>query len=439
MRSTSRILFAAGAALLLLASGCSETSPPTAPLPGAPDKAAGDAVMIGDYLVTYDGRDFDGQETTFHWTVAGTGVGEDMQWFFVELPDCAPVPVGYSPGDSVGYVTLADLALYGLKWHLGLPSDDTGGQPFSISFPGDVAEGTVGGVIGTASGRSVASIPGPCAGGFSLSGTVFTDANGNGDRDPDESGIADVIVTVASGGEADTARTDAAGHWSLVKGAGTYTVSVEATGPPDAFNATLADLFTATTATSREVTVGPDAGGLDFGYAPDTQQIIADLDQDMILANGEPVRWWRRQMHAALRVHDQQNDNPNRPVRFYDPQTLLRFLAEVQSLYLPEPFTFTPGQELEEAYGILRRHPRTDLEDLRRELLASELNHVSGRGLIGVQPGLQGVLIAWGETLVAQEEQAAAKASPDKASTLLQDAIVIFGAINSGGGGGIDE
>ncbi len=214
---------------------------------------------------------------------------------------------------------------------------------------------------------------------------------------------------------------------------------MEATGPADAFNATLADLFTATTATSREVTVGPDADGLDFGYAPDTQQIIADLDQDVILANGEPVRWWRQQVHAALRVHAQENDNPHRPRRFYDSQTMLGFLAAVQSLDLPEPFTFTPGHELEEAYEILRRHPHTDLENLRRELLASELNHVTGRGLVGVQPGLQEVLIAWGETLVSQGDQAAAKASADKASSTVLDAIRIFSAINTGGGGGIDE
>ena len=43
------------------------------------------------------------------------------------------------------------------------------------------------------------------------SGTVFNDANGNGQRDPDEKGLAGVGV---SNGEA-IVETDAAGRWQL--------------------------------------------------------------------------------------------------------------------------------------------------------------------------------------------------------------------------------
>ncbi len=81
-----------------------------------------------------------------------------------------------------------------------------------------------------------------------------------------------------------------------------------------------------------------------------------------------------------------------------------------RSLYLPEIFQFTPGQELEEAYDILRlkacqsSNTCDPLEILRQQLLATELNDVSGFGLVD-DPALQDVLIAWGEAVWVENQE----------------------------------
>ena len=442
MRVPPRYLVTGLLALIALAA-CSHHDDPAGPTPAADPtaKAAGtpDEVVLGNYVVTYAGRTYDGQETTFSWHVAGTGQEPDLRWFFVEVPDCAPTPSGYLPVEGGQLRTLYPYGLDGVKWLLALDAEDPDGRLYSIILPGDVAEGVVTCVADDGETEALGEVYGPC-GGFEISGTVFTDTDGDGTRGPAEGGIADVVVEVTSAaGAVDTVHTAPDGSWRVYRPAGDYTVGVDPAAWPDAFNATLERLFTATTALSYGVTVGPDSTGLAFGFTPDTRQIISDLDQDVILADGEPVRWWKKQVHAALRIslgRGPSDPNPGRPVKFYDPETVLGFIAAIEALALPEPYVFTPDDELAEAYEILRRHPRTEYDELYRELLTTEFNHVSGRGLVTSSAELQRVLIGWGESLLAAP---AAGAAADKADTGLLDAITIFKGINTGGGGGIDE
>lgn len=448
MRAKKHIIIPTLIMLLVGLAACSDTRDPASPEQGA-DKsvnlASGGLVDLDNFVVTFDGRTFDGEQTTFQWTVAGTGAGPALRYFAVELPECAPEPSAYSPTEGALFYYFAGPDAYTLKWRLALDSRDTEGRQYSISFPGNVPLGTVRGIFQN-SVVQVLEIPGPCAGNtevYEISGTVFIDADADGLRDDVEGGLGDVIVEVSlAGGGVETVLTDADGHWSASRGAGTWTVAVDTVAYPEAFNPTLSQSFNATTATSREVTVGPDAPDQDFGFNPSVEDIIADIEQGEILPAGESVKWWKQQLHPALGLANNNPDlpstpngkrNPPRPGR-YDPEVLRGFLTTIEGLYLPDPYVFTPGDELASAFEILRPHPTNDYEDLYRELLATELNLVSGRGLVGVDPGLHDALVSWGESLLVLSLEDTAKAYVD-----LGRAIRIFQTINTGGGGGIDD
>lgn len=440
MRLRRYIPIAAGIACMLALAGCSGHSLPTEPLPGAGASgkdAHTEPVLVGDFLVTYAGRTYDGQTTTFRWNVSGADVEPGLGWFLVELPACAPEPVAWEPAQHVSFHTNPEFDVYGIKWLLGTDPQDGVGRPFALTFPGEVAEGRVRTVLRSVGGTTLGEIPGPCAGTqdprFALAGTVFTDADFDGLQGAAEGGIPEVDVEIATAaGLVETVRTDLQGRWSASLPAGQYTVRI-GSGTDGAFNASLAELFNPTTPLEVAVTLGPDATGIDFGFTPDADRIISDLEQGVILADGENVDWWRRQAYAAWRISGGVDGKPRSQLEgYYTPERMLEFIAAIEAFYLPDPYTFTQGNELQDAYDKLRAYPLNPAQKLYRELLVSEFNHVSGRGLAGVDPALQGVLIAWGETLLVQ-------ADADKADTDLLGAARIFHGINTGGGGGIDE
>jgi hypothetical protein len=69
--------------------------------------------------------------------------------------------------------------------------------------------------------------------------------------------------------------------------------------------------------------------------------------------------------------------------------------------------------------------------------MVTELNFAAGRGLIG-EEDLLGVLISWGESILA--EAAGGSKSLDKGRAGdATFALNLFEAINTGGGGGVDE
>ena len=447
MRSKRHIITPILILMLAGLTACSDSRDPVSPGSDAHKSvvdAVGDPTDLDNFVVTFDGRTFDGQQTTFQWTVAGTGEGPDLRYFAVELPECAPEPSAYSPTEGAQYYYFDGPDAYTLKWSLGLGSGDTVGRQYSITFPGNVSQGTVRGLFNN-SVLQVLDIPGPCAGNseiFTISGSVFIDADADGVRDAAEGGLGNVAVDVSGDGGSESVLTDADGYWSVERFAGTWTVTVDTLGHPEAFNPALDQSFDATTAVSREVTVGPDAMDLDFGFNPSVEAILEDVEQGVIQSSGESVKWWKRQFQPAVGLSNNPHafpETPNgkrtppRPDR-YDPETLLGFLTAIEGLYLPLPYAFTPGDELDSAFRMLLHHPADDYEDLYRELLVTELNLVSGRGLVGVDPALQDALVSWGESLLVLSVEDAAKADLN-----LLGAARVFRSINTGGGGGIDD
>jgi hypothetical protein len=397
------------------------------------------AILINNVWVQFDGRTVDASGTTFSYTLTATGIGSDPTHFTVQIPECTDDPVAYSPTNSVSINYDPTTELYGIDWHLNFDSSNLIPLHFSVTFPGEVPLGEVSGAIRSGDDRVVGTIPGPCA-GYDISGKVFADANQNALLDLDESGIANVVVElVDSDGRVQSTTTDYSGAYVFRKVAGSYTVRIpsDASVYPGSFNGQLTDSFDPTTPLSFDATVPPESTGNDFGFHPQTQELIFNLESGVLLSNGESVKYWKKVLQGAL--------NNSHPPGGYDPQTVVGFVEAVRGLFLPDPYDFADGFDgVQQAFNILKGNYKDEVDILLQELLATELNEVAGRGLIG-QPGLQLALISWGESVVDQAWQNAQTAQTDTivpyavASGNLTDIITLFELMNTGGGGSVDE
>jgi hypothetical protein len=391
------------AILVLALAGCSRQSDPISPdqpdmeclsVQRTPIGLLGNALpavttsnVINGYLVQFDGRTFADGKTTFDYTVSGTGGENALSHFLLEIPDCAPALDSYTPpGATIGIDPHTNL--YGIKWNLSLGTNES--RSYSITFPGDVPLGVINASVKASVPVEIGEIAGPCA-GFVISGTVYVDADGSGTMDAEESGIVNVTVTLVDGdGDIVTATTDANGDYAFLKIAGTYTIRIDAETAANDFNESLAAAFVPTGPTSTIVTVGPDSPGNDFGFDPKAKEITYDIEQGILLTTGEPVKFWKKQLRAAMSGSQGRVE--------FDAATMAQFIAEIQGLFLPDPFQFTPGNEFQEAMDILSTNSKDPLPILLKELLAAEFNEVSGKGLVEA-PELQSVLLAWAESV----------------------------------------
>jgi hypothetical protein len=191
------------------------------------------------------------------------------------------------------------------------------------------------------------------------------------------------------------------GAYEFYRLAGTHTVRIDAATSALDFNEELAGSFDASTLNPRSVTVGPDSPANDFGYKPRSAKIINDLETGVLTTNGEPPRFWITVLKAAIKGTTTE----------FDPVTVLGFLIEIEGLVFPDPFQFTEGSELQEAVAVLTDNSRDPVDQLRVQLLAAELNHVSGKGLVGGEE-LQEVLISWCESLINRISATVPAAAP---------------------------
>ncbi len=281
-----------------------------------------------------------------------------------------------------------------------------------------------------------------------ISGTVFVDADNNGVQGLYESGIGNVVLDIDDGqGNVATVVTAADGTYVFSGPAGSYTVTLSLTDHLTAFNEDLAASFTPTTPLS--VSVSGATAGVDFGFVPDVEAILADLDFGELTTDARPLEYWTKVFRRALieqnsgrRALGHHDGDPGGGgwglgEDYFNGDDLRALLAVIATLYQPEPYLFTPGSELEEVYTVLKTRPLTDEQDLFRELLVTELNFAAGTGLVDEVDRL-GVLISWGESLLVTASSA--NSANKGSSGDIAGAITIFGALNNtGGGGGVDE
>lgn len=382
-------------------------------------------VVLAGFNVHYDGRTVVNDQTTFTYTV--TGPGDDMH-FRLELPSCAPAFVSANPTNGVTSNNDANINP-GIEWHPSTGPEPTVSHTFSITYPGVVREGIVLTSVKTTSTTEVGEIAGACARLYDILGAVYIDANRNGVKDLSETGIANVTVELLNSSDVVIGNvvTNSYGDYIFeTLMAGVYKVKVDVS----TVTITSTTYVESTSPTTLDVTLGPTSTGNNFGFAPKTSKLLNDLKFGILLTDGASANFWKKQFQAAIAGKGSAVVNATR---------LQSYLEQIQALLLPEPYQFPDG--FQTAFDILNNPTRTELEELRKHLLATELNHVSGHGIYDTDPELQLVIIGWCESLLAS---AGSTSSTDgqnitptaAASSSLTDATNVCRAVSSGGGGG---
>ncbi len=121
------------------------------------------AQVVNGFNVTYGGRVYDSatNHTTFTYVVTGTNVPPDLSHFDVEIPTC-PTPlvvVAYNPTGGVSFGVDPTTGINGIKWDG--PLQMSASRTYSITFEGNVIEGSVLAAVKGGNGFATTSVPGP--------------------------------------------------------------------------------------------------------------------------------------------------------------------------------------------------------------------------------------------------------------------------------------
>ena len=425
-------------ALFVLMSGCERSKYPTESMPtqsqpndglraSTPVANIPQSVVLQGFTVTYLGRSLANNQTTFSYLVTGPNV--DMH-YRLELPGCAGTLVASSPGNGVTSNNDPNIDP-GIEWHPSNGTNKPDSLNFTLTYAGTVKEGIILTSVNTNQGTSVGFIAGACARVFDISGAVFTDANSNGVRDGSETGIPGVSVLLLGAGNTlmATRSTDLNGNYLFEQVLdGTYTVVAD-TGTVASTRTTY---LSKTTPNSASVTGGPDSPGHNFGFAAKSGKLINDLKFGILPTNGLTPGFWKKQLSSALTG----SGSPT-----VSKATLITFIASIRGLILTDPFKLGTGDGLQEAYNILNKPVKSDLDLLTQQLLALEFNWVSNHGIQATDPNLQFILMGWGEALVAANQPAGGAATmsvlPGAAiMSSLTDASTVYAGVNKSSGGG---
>lgn len=440
------VLFAVAVVAL---AGCTQREAPGFdPSPGAVHFSE----AISPFTLVFQSRTFDSElnQTTFLYQLQNTNAPEPAPAtgvlavftnILLEVPSCAGEPGSVTPPDGAQFGINVN-GISGVQWGVGY--DENPNFLYSITFPGDVPAGTVRAIVSRGGQNYLQSVTGPCDGDYTVSGSVFTDANQDGNQSGSELGIANVTVKLTGNETTQYVKTDTDGNYLFSVFAGDYTVSVDSSTTDNTdYNESLYQDWEATNAQSREVTVGPNSTGNGFGWEPDVDGIIAKVDAGDITTNGKSYKWWRKEFLRVI------NGNHNTA---YDEAQLLAFIQTIEAMALLDEYDFTPGNELQEVYNILNNHAFGDddgssimmssgkVQDegrhdayafLVRELLTFELNHVSGRGFDDV--ALRAILISWGEGLLKDNAPSDARSGAQGAAGIDGPQRLLTSPLEGGG------
>lgn len=151
---------------------------------------AGSARLLS-FDVSYGGRVYDDavNQTTFTYVVTGVDPSPDLSHFSVEIPFCAPplFAVGTVPASPVQFGADPTTGVDGIKWDLPLQAMES--RTYSISFQGNIAEGSI--LVGMkADDAATVTMPGPSCETASLDVDKFISTDGvNWDDSDDAPGI----------------------------------------------------------------------------------------------------------------------------------------------------------------------------------------------------------------------------------------------------------
>jgi hypothetical protein len=379
-------------------------------------------VVLAGFTIHFNGRTVANNQTTFSYTVTGSG---DQLHFRLELPTCAGTLASATPA---GGVTSNNDALInpGIEWHPNSSSSTTSTFTFTLTYSGVVKPGIVLTSVKTTSASASGLIAGACARVFTISGSVFTDANSNALKESNETGLPGETVTLLDGSSnvLGSTTTSATGDYLFeTLPAGNYAVRIDTA----TVTATSTTYISTTTPVFIPVTLGPDRPSVNFGVTPKSAKLINDLKFGILFTDGATTGFWKKQIQMALQGKTTGTVSKAR---------LLTYLAQIDTFLLADPFKF-PNGLLQSALDILNKPSNSDLDELRAQLLATELNHVSGHGIVSTDPQLQLVILEWCEALAKNAAPAGAQQGITPygtASGTLTDPIGVCKSISSGGG-----
>lgn len=342
--------------------------------------------VINTYTLDFTGRSLTGDEenqtTTFYYTLTGGGETPQLDSFFLETPDCAGDVENYSPPES------ANLFPQAIKWNSSVSKD--GSQEYSITYQGDVSLGIIDARVIRGSIDETGQIIGPCKGVYLLSGSIYIDANNDGNKQNSESGISSISIDLynAMDEKIGSVPTASDGSFSFKVIEGDYRIKVtDDLLENDNYTAVGNSFFDIKNATT-------DVSGINFGFQANTQKIIDDLETTILL-DTEPTKYWVQQLRHAGKKNAE-----------YTPEEILTFLKGIEELLLNEPFQFG-NNKLDNALNILTRPIKTDLDEYLQQLLTAELNVISGRGakLASGEPdsAFNEALLIYGEAVACRE------------------------------------
>lgn len=117
-----------------------------------------------NYTVTFGGSSYDGSQTTFTYTVTGTGVPTALSHFDLEIPHCTPSLelIAFTPADAVELGVDPTTGVDGIKWDLPLVESES--RTYTVTFLGYVAEGNITAAVKNGDGFFTIPVTGPsCA------------------------------------------------------------------------------------------------------------------------------------------------------------------------------------------------------------------------------------------------------------------------------------
>ncbi len=386
-------------------------------------------ITLNTYVVEFTGRvpnENNGVivSTTFNYTVSGTNQTPQLDNFFLQVPGCSGTPVSWTPS------TASSLSNEGIKWNSSISKN--GSQDFSVTYDGDISFGIVEAVVTRGSNVAKGNVIGPCNEVVTISGSIFIDANKDGIKQNNESGINDVSILLkdnSSRQEVATIPTLSGGTFSFRVLKGNYTVSVS----DELFNQS----YMASTPSFFNLgDISENNSNIHFGYLLDAQKVAKELSDGTIPRNSEPTKYWINQFNqAGKRGGD------------YSVQQMDEFLVKIENLLLATPFQFGADKK-KTASGILKNPIKTDLDAFLQQLLTAELNVVSNRGALTVingvtvlNEGFNSAMLINHEAIACDEMGACAMENGRQSSlslrtenTTLLDGTTVLSAFNGTGG-----
>jgi hypothetical protein len=347
-----------------------------------------ESVDLNGYTITLKEYLVSGSTTTFVYSVAGNQETAQSDSFYLAVPDCASgLLQSWSPTQS------SKLEDGRLKWNSSISKDGT--QEFSLIFDTEVRLGLTEATMVRGGIESSTKVLGPCGGIYTISGSIFIDADIDETKDPGESGIGGYTIKLAQDtdgdGEAnytDSVETSADGSYSFEVLEGVYKVSVG----DDLLND---QNYTATTLTEQEVNVSSDVKNVNFGYEVEAEKITEKFIDNTIPLDTEDYKFWIQQLK-----------NPGKGKSEYTREEINELLTSVEGLLLDDPFQFQ-GNKIKAALDILSKPIKTDIDLYLQQLLTAELNVLSGRGALlsdgSLNEDFNKALMIYGEAIACLE------------------------------------